>query len=394
MAYVTLKSAVVYVTEEVSEGTAVDPTLGTQAVGVLSDGFELNGEKELVERNNLTSSIGRTVPRTGIKTSAVTLGVEAAANATEGSAPDYDLLMFGALGARRQNTTDVTSGTTHTTSVINIGDADISKFAVGDIVLVKEAGAFHMSPISAVDATPGSANITLLVAAASSFSDAVVVSKFTTYYGANSGHKNLTVTNFMEDAIKIQSAGCKVGSLSLEGFETGQLPSFSFALTGQSYSESLAASGLTASFTNSAPPVVLNACVYLDGSLIAVNDVGLSVENTLGRITSTCSANGIIGQRVTERAISGSFTPYMDTTDVSLYTKFDQNTEFSLFLRAWNPTATAGEFQQCWGIFVPKCIITSQPKADQDGVMQYNIEFQAGTDSSGTYASDIYIGFM
>ena len=124
-----------------------------------------------------------------------------------------------------------------------------------------------------------------------------------------------------------------------------------------------------------------------------MNAVGLSIENTAGRVTSTCSPNGIISQLMTERAVSGSLVPYMDTTDVSLYTKFNLNTEFSLFLRAWNPTSTTGEKQQSWGIFLPKCVVTALPKADQDGVMQYSLEFQAGEDSTATYPSEIYIGF-
>jgi len=182
----TLKSTVVYVTEEVTEGTAVDPTLGTQSVGVQADGFEMNGEKELVERSLLRAGIQRQVPRTGIKTCSASLGVEASANSTAGTEPDYDLLMQSLLGGRRQNITEVTTETGHSTTVLNIGDADISKFAVGDIVLVKETGAYHMSPVSAVDDSAGAANITILIAGSASFSDNVVIEKFTTYYGTNS----------------------------------------------------------------------------------------------------------------------------------------------------------------------------------------------------------------
>jgi len=393
MAYVTRKSAVIYVTEEVTEGTAVDPTLGSQAVGVLEDNFELNPEKELVERNNLTSSIAQTIPRTGIKTSSVTLGVEGASSDTEGSEPDYGLLMQSALGATRSSSAAVTSGTGHTTTTVNIDDTDISEFSVGDIVVIKESGAYHTSPIAAVDATPGSANITLLVAGGASFSDAVEIAKFTTYYGESSGHKSLTVTKFLEDAIKTQAAGCKVSSLSLEGFETGQLSSFVFGLTGLGFAETLAASGLTPSFGNAAPPIILDACLYLDGDLLGVNSFAVSVENTLGRVTTTCSDNGIITQLPTNRAISGSLVPYMDTTDVSLYNKFDLNTEFSLFVQAHIPTGTAGEYENSLALFIPKCIITALPKGEQDGIMQYNLEFQAGSDSSGTYSSDIYISF-
>jgi|SRR6056297_1740938 len=393
MAYVSKKSAVVYVTDEVTEGTAVDPSAGTEAVGVLADGFELNGSKELVERSLLQNGISKQVPRTGIKSSSVALGVEASANSTTGGEPDYSLLLKSLLGGKRQITTVVTSATGHTTTDINIEDTDISDFSVGDIILIKEAGAYHLSPISAVDDSAGAAKITILIPANSAFSDNVEIEKSTIFYGANTGHENLTITNYFEDALKIQSAGCKVTSMSLENFETGQLPSFNFSLEGLSYAESLGASGLTASYSNATPPIALDACLYLDGTLVAVNNVSLSVDNSLGRVTSTCNSNGVISQLVTERAISGSFTPYLDTTDVDLFSKFNLNTEFSLFLRAWNPTSTAGEKQNAWGIFIPKAIITEMPKADQDGTMQYNISFSAGSDSEEVYSSDFYMGF-
>ena len=86
MAYAKLKSTVLYVTDESTEGTAVDPTLGTQAVGILADGFSMDGEKELVERSLLRSGIMKQVPRTGIKTSVVSLAVEASANSNKSNA--------------------------------------------------------------------------------------------------------------------------------------------------------------------------------------------------------------------------------------------------------------------------------------------------------------------
>ena len=395
MAYANIKNTVVYVTEELTEGTAVDPTLGSQSLPILADGFSIDGEKELVERNLLRSGIKRQLARTGIKSATAALNVEATASSTAGSAPQYDLLMQSLLAGKRQISTQVTTKATgNTASILQIEDADISKFNVGDIILVLEAGAYHVSPIIAVDSTGGAANITLLIAGAGAFSNSVVIEKTTVYYGANSGHKNLTVTAFMEDAYKLQAAGVKVSSMSLESFEVGQLPSLSFSLNGQSYNESTASSGITATNSNALPPIVLNACVYKDGVAIPVRSVALSVDNTLGRITSTCSANGIISQIVTERSVSGSITPYLDTTSTTLFDNFDANTSFSLFLSASNPTATAGEVQNIFSIFIPTCIITALPKNENDGVLGYDLSFQAGEDESGNYTSEIYLGMI
>ena len=393
MAFTVRKNTVLYVTEEVTQGTAVDPTLGSQAVAPLEDGFEFTPQKELVERNNLTSSIGQTLPRTGIKTSTGSMPVEWKAHGTAGTEPEYDLLLRSGLSGRRQIASQVTTKATgNTTQVLQIEDADISNFNVNDIILVREAGAFFVSPITAVDTTASAANITLLRTAGSAFSASVVIEKVTNYYGANSGHKYLTATAFYEDNVKEQAIGCLVNSVALENFSVGQIPSLNFSMEGIGYSRTVSgASGLTAEYDSALPPIALEACVYLDGTVIAVSDVAFSIENTIGQVTSTCDSNGILLTRVTERAVSGSLTPYFLSDDVSLYTKFDQNTEFSLFGYAKIDTGTTGEFKDVVAFYIPKAIITEDAKGDQDGIVTEPISFQAGVDSTG---SDITLAFI
>ena len=389
MAFATTKSRVVYLTEETTQGVAVAPTLGSQAVAILSDGFELNGEKELVERTVLTSSISKQIPKTGIKTATGSIGIEWKAHGTAGSQTEASLLYKSALGSVKTIATTTTTKAGNTASILEIEDADISKFAVGDIVLVKEAGKYHISPISAIDTTLGSATITLVRAGASAFSDAVVIEKSTVYKGSNSGHPYLTVTSYLDDALKIQSAGHLVASMALENFSVGQIPTINFALNGITYEETLAPSGLTASYDTATPPIALGACIYLDGVAIPVTELGFSVENTVGRITSTCSENGIISTRVTERAVTGSLTTYQETTSVGYYSKFNTNAEFSLFGFAGIPTGTAGEIKDLVAFFIPKCIITAKPIADADGIATIAIEFSAGY--SDTYATDVIV---
>lgn len=397
MAYVAMKTAVVYVTEEVTEGVAVNPVAGNEAVSILSDGFELNGEKELVERNNLTSSLVKALPRVGIKTATGTIGVECKASSTAGGKPEADLLFEAAMGGVRQLTATQTINATSTnTTVINVPDA--TKFAVGDIVMIKSTNVgsdgYHISPISVV--TEGGTNqdtITLTVPTSSNFAQSGdVIEKFTTFYCANSGHPSLTITAYMEDAIKMQASGVRVNSLSLDSFETGQIASFSFGLSGQNYSETLAASGLTASYDGATPPLILSACVYRDGVEIPVQSVAMSLENTLANVQSTCSSNGIIAQRVTEQAITGSITPYMDSSSVALFSAFDTNTQFSLFFRCQNP-GTTGVKKEAIAFYLPNCICTALPKQDADGLMQYSLEFSAGPSATGS-GSPLYISFI
>jgi len=391
MAFVSKKTASVFLTEEVAEGTPVAPSAGNQAVGVLADGFTMDGEKELVERNLLRNGISKQTPLTGIKSASVSIGVEASANKVAGGAPEYDLLMKSALGGKHQVTAEVISLDTHTTSKIFMEAVDAAKFMAGEMVLVKQTGAYHFSPIKSITIDGADSFIELVVPAASAFSNSVAVEKVTTYYGANSGHSSLTVTSWLEGIVKMQASGNKVASMALEGFEVGQLPSFSFSLQGSDYSESISAQSVTPSFNSETPPIILGACVYLDGVAIPVSNVAISVDNTMGKVTSTCAPNGLIAQITSLRAVSGSFTTYLEQDNVAMFTKFNNNTKFSLFLYAKNPTAVAGQGANYIGMFIPAAIITGQPKADTDGVVTIDVSFQAGEDDNG---KDIFVSFV
>jgi hypothetical protein len=122
-----------------------------------------------------------------------------------------------------------------------------------------------------------------------------------------------------------------------------------------------------------------------------VSAFAFSLENTVAQKLSTCAANGIVGQKVTARAVTGSFSPYMDTTSTALFDAFTAETKFSMFGFLANPGASAGQKKEVIGFYLPSCKITNMPKADADGLMQYNVEFQAEPDTAG---SSIYISFI
>jgi len=387
----TIKNNTVYAVEiEDTEGTYKAPTAADSFVQVLVDGGEMTPAKELLDRNVFNGSIGKSTPRTGTRTVSGAMPVEMRASDVEGDAPEYDALMRSALGSRRQKTSDTTTKTGHTSTVLQIEDADIGDFAVGDMVLVKESGAYHVSPVTAVDTTASAANITLLVAGAGAFTDNVVIAKFTTYTVADTGHPSLSVSKYVESAVLEQGAGCRVNSFSLENFTTGQLANWNFGFEGMSYDRSLTAPPFTPSYDSSLPPIILNACVYQDGVSLDVNEFAFSVENTLAFATSTCSSNGRISGRASERNITGSFNPYKQDNSVDQFDKFDATTEYSLFASAYVPTAVAGEFEQVVAVYMPNCITTEIGEADQDGLLQDALSFTAARGTDGT-TNEIYV---
>jgi len=383
MSTIIKNNTTVFVIAEATEGTYDPASLGSEAIAPLGDGFEIIPSKESLERTIMTGSIGVAAPRNGMKTGSATIPVEMRASTTEGAIPEYNLLAKGALGNSRAavtKTSDDTEGGTYSDTVICFLAADISAYTVGDILHIKRAGAHHVSPITAI----GTNEVTLLVAdPAGAFVDGLVVSAVTTYYPANSGHQSMTVEAWGEGVRKEYLSGAKVTSMALNNYTTGQLADLSFGLEGAGFDQSIGTLGVTPTYSAALPPIVLNACLYVDGVQMDVNDVSLSLENTLGWITSTCSANGRISSRVATRNISGSFTPYKDGTSVANFDRFDANTSFSLFTYAYNPTGTAGEFNQIVAFYLPQVLISEYGSADKDGIVQESLSFKAHRGNAG-----------
>lgn len=375
--------------EESTEGTYVAPSAATAYIQPLEDGFGIQPARELLDREVLSPNIGSATPRLGIKSVTASLPVEFRASGTEGAEPDFDLLLQGLLGSRRQVASRFTTSTTHTTTQIN-GTNIGTTFSVGDMIVVLEAGAYSYHFVSA---TPTANAITITPPAPDAPPNAVVIAKVTTYFPANSGHKALSISNYWANTVREAGIGCKVTSMTLDNFSTGQLASLNFALEGLNYTQIDGAAPHTPTFDASLPPVILSATVYKGGTAAQINTLSLSVDNTLGFLTATESANGRIKSRVTNREVTGSINPYKDDTTVTIFDDFVAGTTFSLTAFAYVPSSTAGEatLGSIVGIYLPSCIATELVVADEDGLLTDAITFKAVTGTVGD-TNEIYIG--
>ena len=393
MGYSVKSNTSIGIREEVTEGTYLEP-LAAEYMQVLKDGESMDVTKELVERNVFNGSLGQTTPRRGLEGVTGALPVELKANGTEGAAPEYGLLWESCLGTKRNAVTKTSSdadGGTYSDTVICLADADANVFNIGDVVTTKRSGAYHTSPISSVSNAAGDTNITLLIAdPAGAYVDGIVITAVQTYYPADSGHPSFSVAKYIEDAVRESAWGCKVNSVSLEGFTTGGIASLNFAYEGADGTRAVAALGVTPTYDSALPPIILDACVYKDGVAVGINEATLSIENTLSWITTTC--NGKIASRVTDRKITGTIDPYKENDDVAYWTLFDNGTAFSLFLRAYVPTTTTGEYGDVCSIYLPNCTITSMADADADGLLKDVLTFSADRGVTGT-TNEIYVSY-
>jgi hypothetical protein len=391
---ITKNTTIIGIEVESTEGTYAAPSANTSYVAPLEDGFEVSPSKELVERNILTSSISNPTPRTGLESVTVQLPVEFRAAGVEGGDPDFDPLLKGALGNRRKVTVNRTvTGVGSTTSVFDLSTGHAASFAVGDFIICKEPGDHSCHFITAVNT--GTDQITVAPARSTPPTATTAISKSCTYYPANSGHQSISTSVYWGNTIREYAAGCKVTQMSVENFQTGQLASFNFALEGLDFNQADGAAPHTPSYDSATPPLILRACVYQNGTSIDINAFSMQLQNELGFITSTCSASGKVSSRVTARNITGNINPYKDDTSVAQWTKFDQNTEYSLMVFAYNPSSTTGEIDMgsAIGIYLPQCITTELKVGDQEGILVDDITFQATAGSAGS-SNDIYVGFV
>lgn len=366
-----------FITKEVTEGTYVAETSGAQALEILSDGLELNPARELLPRENRTSTVETVASRLGTKSVAGTVPFEWRAGNAEGDAPEGDLLYESLLGGKRQGTTENTTKVAgNTDQILQIEDADIGDYAVGDIILVKEAGGFEVNPITAVDPSGGTANITLLRArGAGAYTDSVKIGKFTTYFHDSSNADSLSLTRYLGGKIRQKGIGVRPTSMELTNFATGQLASIAMGVEGLTYDREVGTPLFTPEFDTSPPPVILQACIFRDGIQLDLNAFGLSLTNTLGFLTSTCSVNGRISSRITKQETGGSLNPYMEDDDVDTWDFFNDGSAFSLFGFAFNPTAVAGEFEQICAFYVPNCRSPELAVGEEDGILTDGITY-------------------
>ena len=392
MGYSIKNNIKIAIKEEVTEGTFVAPSTGGDFIQLLGDGATMEPAKELLERDLLGGGLSAASPRTGLWSVTGQLNVEMKSNGTEGNAPEYGLLMEAALGNTRSVVTKTSSdadGGTYSDTVICIATADIGVYSVGDIVHIQRSGGNHISPITAI----GANEVTILIPdPAGAFVDGLVISAITTYYPADDSHKSVSVSRYIEDAVLEKAAGCKINSMAMEGFTTGQMAKWAFGFEGLSTDRIVSANAITPTFDSSLPPIILSACVYQSGVLLPINDLAFSMENELGFITSTCAEQGKISSRVTKRSITGSINPYKQDDSVAQWSKFESNSEYSIFAYAAVPTGVDGEYGDIVAFYMPFCVSTELAEADKDGVLQDSISFTAGGGTNQT--DEIFISFI
>jgi ribosomal protein S17 len=382
----------VWLKDEVTEGVYVAPTSSADAIEVLESGLDFKYSRDEIERNTLSDTVELEANRLGLKQVTGTIPVEYKANSTLGSAPVEDKLYKSLMGARRQITTTTTTKTGNTSTVLQIQDADISKFNVGDIVRVNRAGLFECRPISVVTTTIGFATITFPFALDNGAPpDNVVIEKATTYYHTDT-KPTFSATNYLGGEIEERVLGTRVVSAALDSWETAKVGTWNFSVEGLDLTRQVGAPAFQTNFAgNALPPVLLEACIWVNGVKVDYVSFGMNLENTKTDIMSPCSSAGKIASRITEFSAKGQIKPYMSDVNVTRFDSFNDNDDFSIFGYAHNPTGVDGEFKEIIAFWFPQVKITQMPTGDQDGTLTDDISFKAYRKNGN---DTVFLGFI
>ena len=371
---------------EVTEGTYVPAAAATDYVECLSSGLELVKNTEELARDTLGGTVESEASRTGVPEVSGSIPVELRASATEGGYPQsLDIQLRSLLGGRRTAATaNTTTGATSTVLTFTS-----HPFLKGDSVLVKEAGAFEVRPISAITSTTITFPFALDNGAPS---DGVTVAAVGTYYHDTVNAISFSAEYNIGNEIQDQVDGLRVTSGAIENWTVGTIPTFTCAVVGQDSARSNDTQSYTPNFTADAlPPVTLEACLWVGGAKLSYSELSLSIENEVSPITDACVASGKQGHRIIGQKVSFSANPYMDDTTFATYTSWENNSDTSVFFYAFNPSSTTGEFSEAVAVWIPQGKITAHPTGDANGLATDALEIKAHR-SSGN--DSVFMSFI
>lgn len=230
MAAIKSRASLMAVTAEVTAGTYVAPTLGTQFIA-MQEGFSLTPNFEVLENAEIRAGIGVAQPIQGLEQPQGNLDHYVRHSGVEGQAPNYALLLKSLLGAQTTNSTQrVTTGTSSTVSLINLS-AGGSDFARGFAVMVKNA-TYEIRPVHSVSGNDLTLGFNLNVAPNSA---GIGMGKCVNFSPANTGHPTLSLTLYRGNGGAIEVlTGARISSATFR-LQAGQLINASYAFQGVKY---------------------------------------------------------------------------------------------------------------------------------------------------------------
>jgi hypothetical protein len=228
--YGSRKSNQLAIVVETTAGTPVDPSAVTDYLALQND-FKMTPNFNVLENAEIKASIGIAKPIQGLESPQGSFSHYLKHSGTEGTPPEFDILLKSVFGAQNNNGTERTITSSSTVSDIKLG-AGGSDFARGYAVLVKDGtNGYSIRPILSVSTNDLTPAFNLANAPASG----VKVGKCVNFSPANTGHPSFTLHSYEGSGQSYEAmAGCKVSKFSFTA-SAGDLINANFSFSGTKF---------------------------------------------------------------------------------------------------------------------------------------------------------------
>lgn len=238
MAVDLTRKTVAAVREEVTQGTPLMPSAGSQAIALQDGSFDIEPAFEEIENSEIRSSIGAAKNLQGLENPTASISHYIRHSGVEGTAPNYAELIKAALGAETINSTQYntvsssTAGSASARAVVKVDTGEGATYAKGQALLIKDpTNGYSVRNIYSISGD----DLSLAFNLANAPGTGVDLGKCVAYSPVNSGHPSLTLALYRGNANSIEVlAGARVGEMSIEA-NAGEFINGSFSLNGSSY---------------------------------------------------------------------------------------------------------------------------------------------------------------
>ncbi len=233
----TTRKSVLAIKKEVTSGTPVMPTAGTDFV-TLQDGFELIPSFETLDNNELSPNVGSKAPILGIEAPTATVSHYFRHSGVEGTAPNYDELVESAIGEKvaahateRLLDAGSTAGSATAAAVIEFLGGEGADFERGKAVLLKDSvNGYAIRNIESIATDTATLGFNLVGAPAAGVATGKAV-----LYKPSDTPPSLTLSLYRGNGAALEvEAGARVAEMTIEAV-AGELLNMSFSMEGTKY---------------------------------------------------------------------------------------------------------------------------------------------------------------
>lgn len=224
------RNTIFAVTKEVTEGTPVAPTAGTDYLA-FQEGFTVTPSFAEITNAELQSSIDMTKPALGFEEPTASVSHYLRHSGVEGTEPNFKHILEATLGSKSVNATERLTTAASTTSVVKLA-AGGSDFARGKAILLKDpTNGYSIRNVLTVSTNDLNLAQNLAVAPATGLG----VGKCVDYAVANSGHPTLDLWVYRGNAGAIEMmAGVRPTDMTID-IAAGEFININFSLDGIKY---------------------------------------------------------------------------------------------------------------------------------------------------------------